>query len=616
MSKRFTTGLVVIGLALTFFSCSRKVPEVRRTVFTPGLVTIELDRPAEIHAAEVTTGDGRRVARAVFSKGYRHQSVRIDFSWTEKSRYRIRLATSAGEIKCAVVSPALARDELFVLHFPFGMKSRSTVVPADTEITGSLQLRKDASWPRRFEVHLSFSEGFRIVDGNDGRYRLTESGTVEFWDRMELSNRYDSRIIGIRVMSPNASVASSGKVILRILKAQQVVFQQVVRIRVLDPESLSHHIQATGIDFPTDAKGDRDERLIRDILHLTPLPMLLALFTGQKNDDVDHRMIPFSFYTATLRNTLREDVALIMRSWVEDPHTGEKLEAFRPHFHVNAAGEIFSSVIVAGGSTQRVIAPIYVEPVSVLPGTYRLRYTLTQFGTSTPFSSYTHDFQVVRQPLGPLVVTTAGALLTVILIPAFLIFFKRIYGGYKVRWIILAALYGAVGFVVVNIPGTFLAGLFRALLEPFSFLATGFFYGVVQYALWGSLIVLVPRKGMMTLVMAVRFLLSGVMLGNISAVSLIWLSVHAFLAEAFLWMTGCTRGNEGAGMNPAALLLAFTLSEAISTFFSFESAIFLYRLYYANWYIVLNCLIGGVVYTLVGTVLGLNMGKRLRMVVE
>lgn len=585
-------------------------------MFSPGFVTIELNRSAEIRSAEVTAADGVQMARAVFSKGYRNERVKIDFNWAEQSRYQIRLATGTGDIEYAVTSPELPRDELFIFHFPFGMKSQSTVVPADSEITGSLQLKNDSSLPRRFEVHLSFSAGFRIADPQDTRYSKTESGIVEFRDWVELPNRYDSKIVGITVLSPESMEHNPGDVTLRILEGRRIVFRQTVRIRMLDPESLSRHIHATEIDFPTDEKGEHDERLIRDMLHLTPIPLLLALVTGQENDAEDHRMIPFSFFTVSLKSTLEEDVALILRTWVEDSNTGEKLEAFRPHFHVNAAGEIFSSVIVPGGSTEAVILPIYVEPVSVLAGTYRLRYTLTQFGTKAAFCSYTHDFQVARQPLGPMLVTTAGALLTVMFLPAFLIFFKRIYGGYKVRWIILSALYGAVGFVVVNIPGTLFADLFRALLEPFSFLATGFFYGVVQYALWGSLIVLVPRKGMMTLVMAVRLLLSGVMLGNISAVSLIWMAVHAFLAEAFLWLTGCTRGSKGTDLKPAALLLAFTLSELISTFFSFESAIFLYRLYYATWYIVLNCLIGGVVYTIIGTVLGWKLGKRLRMVVE
>lgn len=615
-SKQFRTGFVVLGLALTFLACSRKVPQVRQAVFAPGAVTIELDRAAEIRAAVITAGDGTRVARAAFSKGYRNKSVKIDFNWTERNPYRIRLATDAGELEYPVVSPELARDELFLFHFPYGMKSLSTVVPAAAEITGSLQLKNDASSPRRFEVQVTFSRGFQIVDRNDERYGTTESGTVEFRDRVDLTNHYDSRIIGIRVMSPDRAVADSGEVTLRIFEAQEIIFQRTVRIRVLDPEALSRHIQASGIDFPTDDKGERDQRLIPDMLHLAPMPLLLALVTGRGDDDTDHRMVPFGFYTVMLRNASGEDVALIMRGWVEDPNTGENLEAFRPHVHVNAAGEIFTSVVVPGGSTQRVIMPIYVEPASVLPGTYRLRYTLIQFGTKAPFADYTQGFQVARQPVGPMIATGAGALLTVIFLPVMLVSFKRIYGAYKVRWIILAALYGAVGFVVVNIPGTFLADLFRALLEPFSFLATGLFYGVVQYTLWASLIVLVPRKGMMTLVMTVRLLLSGVMLGHISAVSVIWMSVQAFLAEAFLWVTGCTRGNRDTGLNPLALIVAFTIADVISMLFTFQSAIFLYRLYYADWYVVLNCLVNGVLYTIIGTVLGLNMGKRLRMVVE
>lgn len=615
-SKRWSAGLATICLALAVYSCGRALPVVEQTVFSAGFVSIELDRCAEIRSAELTSMDGTRIARVVFSGGYRGRTVKIDCNWTENSSYRIHLATDAGRIEYTAVAPQSPRDEICSFQFPFGLKSRGTIVPADTEITGSLQLKNDSSPRRRYAVRVSFPQGFRIADSRDDRYRETGAGTMEFRDQVELSNRYDSKIIGITVMSPGKCTLDPGEVTVQVEEADRTIFRDAVSVRVIAPETLSGHIKTTEINFPTDAKGYRDERLIPDILHLAPLPRLLAIITGRENDDTDHRMIPFGFYAVKLRNTLEEDSALVIRSWVEDPNTGESIEAFRPHFHVNAAGEIFTFAIVPGRSTQTAIMPIYVEPSLVLPGSYRLCCTLTQFGTSTPFSANTHNFEVARQPVGPMVVTTAGTLLAVLFLPAFFVFFARIYGDYKVRWIVLAALYGAVGFVVVNIPGTFFADLFRALLEPFNFLATGFFYGVVQYALWGSLIVLVPRKGIMALVMTVRLLLTGIMLGHISAVAVIWMATHAVLAEVMLWLTGCTRKDNGTGVTLVSLVPAFVVSEGISTFFNFESAIFFFRLYYADWYIVLNCLIGGVFYTAIGTVVGLNMGKKLGMVAE
>lgn len=615
-SKWRSVGAAAICLALVVCSCSGALPGVERTVFSAGFVSIELDRCTGIRSAELTSMEGARVARVVFSGGYRGRTVKIDCNWTETSSYRIRLTTDAGRIEYTAVAPQSARDGICSFQFPFGLKSHGTIVPADTEITGSLQLKNDSSPQRRYAVRVSFPQGFRIADSKDDRYRETETGTVEFRDMVELSNRYDSKIIGISVMSPGRYTVDPGEVTVRVEEADTIIFRDAVSVRVIAPETLSGHIRTVGINFPTDAKGYQDERLIPDILHLAPLPRLLALITGRENDDTDHRMIPFGFYTIRLQNMLEEDSALIVRSWVEEPNTGESVEAFRPHFHVNAAGEIFTFAMIPGRGAQTAIVPIYVEPSLVLPGSYRLCYSLTQFGTSTPFSTNAHNFEVARQPVGPMVVTTAGTLLSMLFFPAFFIFFVRIYGEYKVRWIVLAALYGAVGFVVVNIPGTFFADLFRALLEPFNFLATGFFYGVVQYTLWGSLIVLVPRKGIMALVMTVRLLLTGVMLGHISAVALIWMATHALLAEAMLWLTGCTRKDNGTGVALVSLVPAFVVSEVISTFFNFESAIFFFRLYYADWYIVLNCLIGGVLYTAIGTVVGLNMGKRLGMVAE
>ena len=583
MSRLLIKGMVLAALALAWVSCAPERPAVRGVTFSPGHVVVELSRSMEIRSVAVLEDNGICVARSTFSKGYDKDRIRVDFKWVERHGYRILLSTEKGEIETRAVSPKRPRDTLFGLQFPFGMQSNHTVVPGNTEISGSLQLKNDAPRLRHFDVRISFSEGFRAVDAQDRRYGRTESGTIEFRDRVALANQYDSRIIGIRVRSPETP--ASGEVSLRVSEKGRILFEQTIRIRVVSPDILFRNIHVADVEFPTDDRGARDQRMMRDVLQLAPMGRLLGLVTGKEQDDADHTMIPYGFYTLTLENQMPEDVAVIVRGWVEDRAGGGSLEAFRPHFHVNAAGEIFSSVMVPGRSVQGVVMPIYVEPASVLPGTYRLCVSLTQFGTDTPFSRGVHAFQVAKQPVVPMAVTMAGALLAAGFVSLVIIFFKRIYGKFKVRWIILAALYGAVGFVGINIPGLFLADLCHALLGPFSFLATGLFFGVIQYMLWGSLITLVPKKGMMTLVMTVRLLLGGVMLGNISAVSLMAVFVHASLTELFLWLAGCTRGKEGATMNPFALAAAFVVSDVMSTCFNFESAIFLYRLYYATWYI-------------------------------
>lgn len=616
MSRSPATCFILAGLVLVLAACDPEKPEITQVVFSPERVTVAMSRSLEIQSAEINTENDTRLARTVFSNGFRGREVKVDFNWSENSRYRVRVKTNRGDLNEVVISPERKRDVPFSFDFPFGMHGQRAVVPGRTEITGSLQVKNDSSLPRHFDVYLRFSEGFRIVDRHDRRYRPTADGTVEFHDRVELANQYDSRVIGITVMSPDQTLSASGKILLKIIEDQKLIFQRTLWLRMLGPDTLSHHIQVTGIDFPTDVKGERDQRLMQDILQLAPLSQFLAFITGKAQDEIDHRMIPYGFYTVELTNTMREDVAVIVRAWVEDKSSGGRLEAFRPHLHVNAAGEIFSSAILPGNGRQRVIMPIYVEPALVLPGKYRLCHSLTQFGTTTPFYSNTHDFIVAKQPMVPMAVTAAGGVVAGTFIPFLIIFFKRIYGHFKVRWIILAALYGAVGLVGVNIPGLFLANLFHALLGPFSFLATGLFYGVVQYMLWGSLITLIPKKGMMTLVMTVRMLLAGVMLGYISAVFMISVFVQAFLVELLLWFTGCTRSNESAQLNAKALILAFILSDVLATFFNFESSILLYRLYYADWYIFLNCIISGVLYTFIGTRIGSNMGNKLKMVVE
>ena len=69
-----------------------------------------------------------------------------------------------------------------------------------------------------------------------------------------------------------------------------------------------------------------------DILHLTSLPLLIALITGQKDDELDHRTVPFAFYSVGLKNNLDKDVALILRTMGGGPQNRTKAGGIFPPF--------------------------------------------------------------------------------------------------------------------------------------------------------------------------------------------------------------------------------------------------------------------------------------------
>ncbi len=599
-----------------FGSCAKKTADIESVSFSRGAVHIVLNRAARISSVDIIDEQGNRRGRAVFPHDYRNDHITVNCEWNEKTEYHISLHTDERNILYNTVSPVYGKENYYAFQFPFGMETKRVAVPVDTEITGSVRVANSMDSPRDISVRIMFPAGFSPVDGKDGRCLMNAGARVECTFALRLANRYDSRIIPLTVKSPANPTREYRNISMTVSENGAVLHTDNIQIRVVNSEFLGKSIRVSRVAFPTNDKGEPDERLTKNTLHLSTVTRLRAILTGEKYRETNFRQLPFGFFQVTVKNTLGEDAVVLLKACIVDAESGERVEAFTPDPHVNPLGEVFATVIVKREASTKVVLPVYVEPVSVREGDYRLLLSLTQMGADRPFSTCEHDFRVEKHPIVPFVATVAGAVLAGAFLFVFFIRFRSIMSGFKVRWIVLISLYGAVGFVLVNVPGTLFMDVFRALLGPFSFLASGLFFGVVQYVLWTSLIMLVPRPGTMSLVMAVRLLLSWVLLGNLSLVSILWMAVHALTAEAALWGAGATRSGPERGVGAAGLFVAFALSESVATFFNMESVVFLYRLYYADWYIALNILVGGVFYTVIGTALGLSMGKRLRMVVE
>jgi hypothetical protein len=62
------------------------------------------------------------------------------------------------------------------------------------------------------------------------------------------------------------------------------------------------------------------------------------------------------------------------------------------------------------------------------------------------------------------------------------------------------------------------------------------------------------------------------------------------------------------------MMIALGLADAASTFTSLTLNAVFYRLFFANWYIMLNVFVTGFIYTLIGVYLGRPLGHSLRKV--
>jgi hypothetical protein len=193
---------------------------------------------------------------------------------------------------------------------------------------------------------------------------------------------------------------------------------------------------------------------------------------------------------------------------------------------------------------------------------------------------------------------------------------RRLLAGMKTRWLVTIALFGTTSFAMVNVPATFLNDVFHIILGPFGGLVTGLFHGVFLYMLIVSLVILLPYPGAVALMTVVRMLLSMLAFGNVSPVSVLFYGVQAISLELMLYVAGITRGGKAMLINLGwkqllTIVMICGVADALSTYINLQALSFLYRLFYADWYIMLCVLVNGFLYTAVGAACGVYLGREL-----
>ena len=162
------------------------------------------------------------------------------------------------------------------------------------------------------------------------------------------------------------------------------------------------------------------------------------------------------------------------------------------------------------------------------------------------------------------------------------------------------------------------------LLGPISVLLTGLINETLYYALLTALLIYISGdpensgrgdrnrhgkgSGVILLVSAVRLLLGGVTFGLFTPMAIVYTGTSVLLLETgFLFVRR---------RNLFVWAVVLGLCDAIAVYVDFQLSILLYRLFYADWYIVLRILIEGFVYTFIGVLLGARLGRGLWRVAD
>ena len=273
--------------------------------------------------------------------------------------------------------------------------------------------------------------------------------------------------------------------------------------------------------------------------------------------------------------------------------------------------ETTALISLDGKKMQSFILPLYVDYFKILEGDYTLRITVTG-GEQQKIQEVPLTI-AKKHSLGFIAVCVSGLCF---LILSFLMFrLKKCLRLIGAKGAITVALFAAISFGGISLPSTILGDLVHALLGPFSSLVTGLLSGVMQYLLVMSLLVLYRKPGVLTLLYLVKYMLSGIMFGHFTPLGMLSMSVNVAVLEILLYLCGFYSKKTVSRKYMLGVALLLGLGDALISFINLEQMMFFYRLYYADWFLVMYMFVNGLLYSSIGCWLGYKTGLKLQQVV-
>lgn len=333
---------------------------------------------------------------------------------------------------------------------------------------------------------------------------------------------------------------------------------------------------------------------------------------------------PAGLIAGVIENNTGFDLPLHIRFAVLD-RNGQEVPYFRgEHIQREGAEEVPVPETVLTAPAAQALEfkmPIFADAYSVKPGTYKGVLKVSLFGSNTELVLRQFNLAVKKESQVKTAAFFTAVLLSLVSVLLLILKQKRWLSRLRTSEVILIALFTAVKFSIVDIPWFIFGDVIRAFLGPlgpFMSIFTGIFWDILNSLFLVTLIVLIPKSGVVIISSAVRIVLGAIAFGSFNPISILLMLSYAAIADLLLYLAGFTSGKrEFKECLPVFGLVAgiFALQHLYSTYISYYMMIYLYRLFFPDWYINVNALIS-VIYSAVGAILGVFLGNKLRRVIE
>lgn len=525
---------------------------------------------------------------------------------------------------------ASAREEIpFSLQLPYDLGKNRAAVKAGEQIQALFSIENRGLAAMEQWVTITLPAGVDPV-GQQDNWQVSRQGEAAVLARqVALSGGYSQwfDLIPLKVAESAgpgtyyATVACNGQ-------TRQVPLKVAVR----EAATAAEDVKLARVILPLNSDGKPDERLNQNTLVLRDrqLDYFKNVLRGKGATNLEVEAIhPVTHMALEIDNPAGQQKLVVITVRLLDAvtqqpaaglftpgSTGEDKDAGSLGGHENT---LMSFSALTGETTQRIMLPVFADERLLSNGQYMLQVHMDD--GLTPPLVHNIPLTVVKKDVkaagvvGVAVVTVLGAFLTGGR------YIRQVLALLKIRWLVTIALFGAAAFAVVTVPSTLLNDFFHILLGPFGFIVTGFFHSIFLYTLLVALVVLIPRPGVVALMTLVRMLLGMLAFGQISPLTFLAYGLHALLLEGLFAGGGVYRrlqagqaGQEFAWRYILVVAVICGVADSITTYVNMQSMAFLYRLYYADWYIDMLVVINGFAYTAVGAACGMLLGSRLSRV--
>ena len=574
----------------------------------------------------------------------------LHFRWENGIEYRFEVQDELGETSTKTLqAPRSGRQGTIEIAIPYGTVAKDGLGAPDSAPTSSdeslvlqgssiimtLLVRNGLRAPVEFEVDVEIPRPLQALEVPEilgakegvGMSNSAPDGDGDKTSRFFASGRFtvESEVwyrqveLYVPAESLPDSARISGHALFKTPDGESWERQTSVSLRSETIDEIAAFISIEDVFMPTDEAGIFDARQQPDVISY-PQPAFgrLGKWLGVKTEQSDYFQ-PITYQSVRLRNSGESAIHLLVSAVNLDTKRGAPAPFLAPPDEFNAGtNRSFAFVSLAPQSAADVPLPIFFNPSIAQErasrgfkgkGSYQREIEVKIWGSDTTVLRATRPLHITTPNRGALIVTVSAFASTIAGLILFCGYHQSIFSRFSTKQLILVALFGATIFVCVSIPSTLLANLIAALLGPASFLVTGLINEMLYYALLTALLMLIPKPGVIALVSIVRLLLGGVVLGLFSPTTLVYTGVTILLLEAGFKITR-------NGQRLLLLAVVFGLCDAIAVYVDFQMSMTLYRLFFADWYIIARCMADGFIYTFVGVLLGRRLGWGLWRVAE